>query len=227
MLYYLQPSLEKRGYLPTGNTINNYIRASFFNSVPIIQDIISQSISKIHLSFDIWTSRQQIGFFGIHAHFYTPSGYQNILLALPRQSSHHTGMALARTLYEKLSSYGVTSDRIGWFVADNASNNDTCLEALSDLLEFEATERRLRCAGHIFNLVAHSILFGIDNANLKPCKRPNWKASQPCAMDPSLSITPGASLRETERARIQGQEAANSGQFNTLELNLLFITARN
>jgi hypothetical protein len=36
------------------------------------------------------------------------------------------------------------------------------------LLEFEATERRLRCAGHIFNLVAHSILFGTDNANLEP-----------------------------------------------------------
>jgi hypothetical protein len=77
-------------------------------------------------------------------------------------------MALARTLYEKLSSYGVTSDRIRWFVADNALNNDTCLEALSDLLEFEATERRLRCAGHIFDLVAHGILFSIDNANLKP-----------------------------------------------------------
>jgi hypothetical protein len=115
MLYYLQPSLKKRGYLPTGNTINNYIRARYFNSVPIIQDIISQSISKIHLSFDLWTSRQQIGFFGIHAHFYTPSGYQNILLALPRQSGHHTGIALARTLHEKLSSYGVTPDRI-WVV---------------------------------------------------------------------------------------------------------------
>jgi hypothetical protein len=46
-------------------------------------------------------------------------------------------------------------------------------------------------------------------------------------MDPSLSITPGASLGETERARIQGQEAANLGQFNALELNLLFIITRN
>jgi hypothetical protein len=50
----------------------------------------------------------------------------------------------------------------------NGSNDDTCLEALSNVLEFEATGRRLRCAGHIFNLVAHSILFGIDNANLEP-----------------------------------------------------------
>jgi hypothetical protein len=35
------------------------------------------------------------------------------------------------------------------------------------LLEFEATERRLRCVGYIFNLVVYSILFGIDNANLE------------------------------------------------------------
>jgi hypothetical protein len=77
-------------------------------------------------------------------------------------------MALTRTLYKKLSSYGVTSNRIGWFVANNASNNDTCLKALSDLLKFETTKRRLRCVGHIFNLVAHSILFSTDNANLKP-----------------------------------------------------------
>jgi hypothetical protein len=76
-------------------------------------------------------------------------------------------MALARTLYKKLSSYGVISDRIRWFVANNALNNDTCLKALSDLLEFEATKRRLWCVGHIFNLVAYSILFSIDNANLK------------------------------------------------------------
>jgi hypothetical protein len=54
------------------------------------------------------------------------------------------------------------------FVADNASNKDTCLKAFRDLLEFEATEWRLRCAGHIFNLVAHSILFGTNNANLEP-----------------------------------------------------------
>jgi hypothetical protein len=86
---------------------------------------------------------------------------------LPRQSSYHIGIALTRTLYKKLSSYGVTSNRIRWFVANNALDNDTCLKALSDLLKFKVTKRRLRCAGHIFNLVAHSILFSIDNANLK------------------------------------------------------------
>jgi hypothetical protein len=57
--------------------------------------------------------------------------------------------------------------------------------------------------------------------------RPDRKAAQQCAMDPPLSITPGASPGETERARIQGPEAASTGQLNTLELNLLFITTRN
>jgi hypothetical protein len=57
------------------------MRASYFNSVPIVQNIISQSISEI-----------------LHAKFHNPSGYQNILLALLRQSDHHTGIAPARTL---------------------------------------------------------------------------------------------------------------------------------
>jgi hypothetical protein len=41
------------------------------------------------------------------------------------------------------------------------------IHALSELLEYKATERRLRCAAHIFNLVAHSIPFATDNANLE------------------------------------------------------------
>ncbi|KAG6314847.1 hypothetical protein E4U44_001636 [Claviceps purpurea] len=44
-----------RDYLPTGNTIKSYIRTGYFDSVPIVQDILSQSISKIHLSGSLST----------------------------------------------------------------------------------------------------------------------------------------------------------------------------
>jgi hypothetical protein len=53
-------------------------------------------------------------------------------------------------------------DRIGYFVLDNASNNDTYVEALADKFSFNTRYRRLRCAGHIINLVAKALLFG-DN----------------------------------------------------------------
>lgn len=53
-------------------------------------------------------------------------------------------------------------ERVEYFALDNASNNDTSIEALAEEFEFDVKERRLRCAGHIINLVARQILFGAD-----------------------------------------------------------------
>lgn len=43
---------------------------------------------------------------------------------------------------------------------DNASDNDTCMENLADNFSFLAKTRRLRCAGHINNLVAKAFMYG-------------------------------------------------------------------
>jgi hypothetical protein len=45
---------------------------------------------------------------------------------------------------------------------DNASNNDTCIQDLAKEFDFDFKERRLRCIEHIINLVARSIIFGLD-----------------------------------------------------------------
>jgi len=88
---------------------------------------------------------------------------------MPAQSGHHTRVNIASTISDTLSSFGITGDRIGWFVADNASNNDTCIETLTTGLDldFNPAERRIRCAGHILNLVAHSVLFSRDEGALE------------------------------------------------------------
>jgi len=67
---------------------------------------------------------------------------------------------------EILSEFGIPG-RIGYFVTDNASNNDTALESIAEALGFNAQHRRLRCVGHILNLVAQSILFGNNPADLQ------------------------------------------------------------
>lgn len=53
---------------------------------------------------------------------------------------------------------------IGFFVLDNASNNDTAIQYLEilDDLEICASTQRLRCAGHVIQLVAKAMLFGSD-----------------------------------------------------------------
>jgi hypothetical protein len=59
------------------------------------------------------------------------------------------------------------STNLGYSVTDNASNNDTGLETLSQSLfnmyetHYDVASRRLRCNGHIINLVK-TLLFGAN-----------------------------------------------------------------
>lgn len=168
ILFYLKPELDHRGYLPSHQTVQRSIEIGFQNALPSVQRLLDSSISKIHLSFDIWTSRKMKTFCGIHAHFCTSKGYTTLLLALPRQAGHHTGVKVAETIIKTMSTFGITSDRVGWSVSDNASNNDTCLEAVAEQLDLNANERRLRCAGHVLNLIGQNILFGTDKSTLEP-----------------------------------------------------------
>lgn len=45
---------------------------------------------------------------------------------------------------------------------DNAYNNDACIDFLAAELGFNKQQRWVRCATHIFNLVAQLSLFGTD-----------------------------------------------------------------
>jgi hypothetical protein len=51
---------------------------------------------------------------------------------------------------------------LGYFVLDNASNNDTTLIELGKTMGFEPVQKRLRYMGHILNLIAKSYIFGQD-----------------------------------------------------------------
>ncbi len=52
--------------------------------------------------------------------------------------------------------------KLGYFITDNASSNDTCITEIINLIrpDLDAKERRLRCIGHIINLVAKTFIFG-------------------------------------------------------------------
>lgn len=50
---------------------------------------------------------------------------------------------------------------------DNASNNDVCVRELAERFNFDPKHRRLRCVGHILNLVVREALFGSEVNVLK------------------------------------------------------------
>ena len=85
---------------------------------------------------------------------------RKLVLGLPELTSRHTGENIAAEVIEILSSYEI-DDKIGYFTLDNATNNDTAMEAISDHYGFEdGPQRRIRCIGHIINLVVKALLFG-------------------------------------------------------------------
>jgi hypothetical protein len=53
---------------------------------------------------------------------------------------------------------------LGYFVLGNATNNDTCLKVLAVWFPMDVGRRRLRCVGHIINLVVRAVISG-ENVN--------------------------------------------------------------
>jgi hypothetical protein len=72
---------------------------------------------------------------------------------------HHSGQAIAQTVVPVIKDYNF-SDKLGFFVLDNASSNDTCVAELAKQYNFNLEERQLRCVSHILNLVAQELLYG-------------------------------------------------------------------
>jgi hypothetical protein len=76
----------------------------------------------------------------------------------------HTSERLAEVVTLTLTNYGITPAKLGYFVLDNASNNDTAVAALAHSFDFIPSHRRLHCGPHTLNLVGQMIIFGRDKS---------------------------------------------------------------
>lgn len=100
---------------------------------------------------------------GVCVHHLNADGkLEDYLLGLPELHGQHSGNNIATIVASTLRQFGVDKDRVGYFVLDNAYNNDTAIEALADEFNFYAPYRRLRCCCHILNLGAQTIIWGKD-----------------------------------------------------------------
>jgi hypothetical protein len=83
------------------------------------------------------------------------------MLAFKEMTDCHDSKAIAANVLAVINDYNLR-DKVGFFVLDNASSNDTAVAVLRETLQFNPKVRRLRCVGHILNLVAQQLLFGSD-----------------------------------------------------------------
>jgi hypothetical protein len=66
---------------------------------------------------------------------------------------------MASLLIKIVDEFEITN-KLRFFILDNANSNDTCLQAFfPNATPHNLKERRLRCWGHILNLIVKAFLF--------------------------------------------------------------------
>jgi hypothetical protein len=163
LLLYLAPSLQQ--YLVRSHsTITRWIKDDYLDARKHLQLVLATAKSQVHLSFDAWTSPSSAPLIGICAHFLgNDLLLKNALLGLKWIEGAHTGETLGRLIAEVIEELGI-ADKVGVYVADNASNMDSAIAYLVNRFypdeSSEESPRRSRCLGHIINLAAQSFLLG-------------------------------------------------------------------
>lgn len=146
------------------NTLSGWINQYYDLCKEKVISHLSQSRSRITISFDGWTSSSNMDVVAVVAH-YINANYkrQAVLLSLKPTYGSHSGDNLSECLFHTIREFKLQSN-IAFFIADNASPNDIAIELLSkEELSLQPKKQRLRCVAHIINLVCKAILLGVDN----------------------------------------------------------------
>ena len=156
--------LPKSGITVQGGLLDEFDK----RKLEIKERLHEDAISKVHLTFDIWTSDNHLALLGIVAHYLDGKTWRNQsrLLALKEVKGAHTGENMAAYLTEVVDEYEIV-DQMGFFTLDNAESNDACLRiflrtSFPSLSDEAIKTRRIRCFGHVVNLAAKAFLFGTN-----------------------------------------------------------------
>ena len=162
LLLCLQPGIE-RYLVRSHNTIASWVDEEYQKGRQVIKSQLQQSLSRIHFSFDIWTSPACTAILGICAHFLAPNLHlKHALIDLKAIEGAHQGETIAELVGDLIQWFEL-EQILGVFIGDNAGNVDTAVKALVRRFRLDSSKgRRARCCGHIINLAAKAFLLGND-----------------------------------------------------------------
>ena len=151
-------------------SIQKLVSNSFFIHKDILRKKLQSSSSHLHLSADVWSSANHKAFLGTCVQFVEEDTKETrqALLALSELPGldgpgSHGGAEQWKLLQQTLEDYGVWQ-KIGYITGDNHGANDVLCRAVSRYLgekgiPWRAKHRRIRCHGHVINLVVQAFLF--------------------------------------------------------------------
>jgi hypothetical protein len=123
---------------------------------------------KISLTLDAWTSPNHLPFLGVIGSYIT-SGWKRkeVLLAFGPLSGAHSGFSFAEIVFRILQTHDLHNLLLA-ITTDNASNNKTLCESLSDSLKtskrvsWSAEQNHLPCLAHVIQLVVKKVVESLD-----------------------------------------------------------------
>lgn len=171
-LYYLHPGVDE--WLPSsGHTVNTWVKRQYQIQSEKQQKKLQNALSDIHIMVDLWSSPNHQSILGITAVYVNEQKkHEKCVLAIKTVLGGHDGANLSRYVIEAIQKWNLSS-KLGFIVMDNATSNDRLIKVVAKELvstyqiRYDALHHRIRCQGHIINLVAHSFLFATKDEDLE------------------------------------------------------------
>lgn len=168
MLQLANPK-AKRVLWKNHQAVADFVMTEFKAYIPSVKEFLSTAQLRIHVSFNGWsTPNGRYALTGIWVHHLNRKGkIRDYIIALPTQLGRHFGENYAEVIGGVLNKFNITKERLGYFVVDNESKNNTAVEGLAIKFNFIASHRHGRYAYHILNLVAQQIIWSKDKDSFK------------------------------------------------------------
>jgi hypothetical protein len=161
VLTYLNPRCKV--VIPSRTALQAGIAAAYNNALTAVALELDSASTKVNISFDLWTSLgRRLSLLSIVAHYLNNNFEPRaILLVMPYMQGSHIAANLKAQILGIVRHFGLETT-LGYTITDNASENRACLNLLADKLAFNIGKRYMLCIGHVINLVAYKVLFGLD-----------------------------------------------------------------
>lgn len=145
LLRYLRPSLSDRD-IPHRTKTRDEILERAKVTIQCVKEKLKHVDSKISFTFDSWTSEPGVPFLSITAHYIdSPAGkpqeweLKTDQLSFTIINGNHSGNNIGRILIETIDNYDIRT-KVGWFTADNATNNDTAIQTVAHAIDPSGTK---------------------------------------------------------------------------------------
>ncbi|OJT07894.1 hypothetical protein TRAPUB_1210 [Trametes pubescens] len=150
--------LYGRVEIPTRMTVSRDVQFILGDSKKRVVVHFKNLPGRVHLCIDGWTSPNILAFLGITVHWHEEGKIRHIILDFVRLTNAHTGKYLAEKVVKCLKEFGL-EEKVFAVTVDNTENNTTMLKEMHELVpEFRGECVRVRCFGHVLNLVVKAVL---------------------------------------------------------------------